>query len=521
MEAAKRFFQPDRSQIHNPLLMADMEKAVTRVIRAIDRGENILVYGDYDVDGTTAVALVSSYLEKYSDQIHTYIPDRYKEGYGLSEAGVQFAADNDFSVIIALDCGIKAFSQALMAKELDIDLIVCDHHTPAEELPEAYAVLDPKRKDCKYPYKELSGCGVGYKLCCAIEERRGGKAENLDGWLDLLAVSIGADIVPITGENRVLALLGLERLNRKPRPAFDLIIREARKTEFNITDVVFTIAPRINAAGRIYHGSKAVELLTCTNHLTAQKVLDEVNRHNQERKNLDSSITDEALLQVEASDLKFTNVVYREDWHKGVIGIVASRLIENYYRPTIVFTQSNGHLAGSARSVQGFSVYNAIEACSEHLIQFGGHKYAAGMTMELEKFDDFRYAFDKYVGEHITEEHKSPELIIDAEFDPSEFSMQFMRRLKLMHPHGPENDLPTFSMKLPKLENAKAIGSDKSHLKFTANGIDCIAFGMAKKIELLEDSPIEIAFHIEENEFRGNVKPQFRVVGIREVRDER
>ncbi|NVK27301.1 MAG: single-stranded-DNA-specific exonuclease RecJ [Flavobacteriia bacterium] len=517
-EAARRFFRPSPDFMHDPFQMADMKKAAERVVQAIAEKERIMVYGDYDVDGTTAVALVSSYLDEYTENVVTYIPDRYKEGYGLSEDGIRFASDNEISLIIALDCGIKAHNQAKLAVELGIDLIIGDHHNPGTTLPEAFAVLDPKRTDCAYPYKELSGCGVGYKLCVAVEQLQGRDGSALYQHLDLLAISIAADIVPITGENRVLAHLGMDVLNMQNRPAIRLMVQEAKKTKFNITDVVFTIAPRINAAGRIKHASAAVELMKSKDGLEAQGVLAEINRHNAERKKLDSSITELALNQVEElAQFENSTVVYHESWHKGVIGIVASRLIETYYRPTVVFTKSNGVLAGSARSVTGFNLYDALEHCSEHLIQFGGHMYAAGMTMKEEKLEDFRTAFDAYIAKNLSEEQKTPELKIDAELDLETVDNQFLRRLKMFEPHGPGNPLPTFSMRPKKVEGIRVIGSSGDHLKFKVLGIDCIAFKMAEWEKDLQKGNVEMAFHIEENEFRGRISTQLRVLDIRRV----
>lgn len=519
-EAARRFFRPTDSNLHDPFKMKDMDKAVDRVIRAVNGAENILVYGDYDVDGTTAVALVSSYLEQLTDKVATYIPDRYKEGYGLSRAGIEFAADNGFSLIIALDCGIKAFEQADFAKEQGIDLIICDHHTPGDHLPDAFAILDPKRKDCTYPFKELSGCGVGYKLCLAIQRQKGWDEQELDPLLDLLAVSIGADIVPIVDENRILAIKGLEVINTRPRPAFDLIIKQAGKSKFSIMDVVFTIAPRINAAGRIKHGSEAVELLKCNNNMQAQSVLAEINEHNKTRKDLDKSITEEALRQVEnEEELQHSSVVFHSDWHKGVIGIVASRLIETYYRPTIVLTESNGHLAGSARSVIGFNLYDALDACSEHLIQFGGHKYAAGMTLEESKWRDFARAFDAYVGENLTEEMKVPEILVDADLNISDITKRFYNNLIQFEPHGPDNDKPVFRVAIDSPSNIKKIGQDKNHLKFEMGGIDCIGFGLAEWHDALASESLEMLVHLEMNEFRGAQSLQLRILDIRRVGD--
>ncbi len=514
-EAARRFFKPNEDDLYRPWLMKDMDKAVDRLLKAIHSRESIMVYGDYDVDGTTAVALMSSFLEEYTSEVTYYIPDRYKEGYGISKMGIEFARDSQASVIVALDCGIKAFEQAQFARESGIDLIICDHHTPGDTLPNAYAILDPKRADCNYPYKELSGCGVGYKLCQAIAERKGAAADSLDKYTDLLAVSIGADIVPITGENRILAKKGLERINSSPRPAFELMIRNARKTQFNIVDLVFTIAPRINAAGRIRSASSAVELMRSQSQMTAQSFLAEINEHNQTRKNLDKSISEEALTQAQ-DDAKMLNstVVYNPKWHKGVIGIVASRLIESIFRPTIVLTESNGHLAGSARSVPGFNLYDALDACSEHLLQFGGHKYAAGMTLSAEKLSDFKVAFDTYVGAHLSDEMKVQQIQIDAKLLPEQITSQFERRLTLFQPHGPQNDIPVFSCPIENAQDVKLIGADKTHLKFSLKEIECIAFGMGHQEDLVKSGDAKMAYHIEYNEFRGVRKMQLRVVDI-------
>ncbi|GGH67508.1 single-stranded-DNA-specific exonuclease RecJ [Phaeocystidibacter marisrubri] len=515
-EAARRFFRPSWSYLHNPLLMKDMDIVVPRIMRAINEGETLMIYGDYDVDGTTAVALVSSYLSNFTDRIITYTPDRYKEGYGLSMDGIQFASDHGCTVLIALDCGIKAVEQAKFASENGIDLIIGDHHTPGPKLPEAFAILDPKRSDCSYPYDELSGCGIGFKICQALNERFGRPESELEPLLDLLVVSIGADIVPITGENRILAQLGLERLNRNPRPGFRLIMQQAKKSVFDITDVVFTIAPRINAAGRIDHANAAVQLLNSQNTHEAQSILKEINEFNQTRKDLDKETAASALAMLEKdADCTYSSVVFDSSWHKGVIGIAASRLIETYYRPTVVFTENKGILAGSARSVKGFNVYDALDACSEHLIQFGGHKYAAGMTMAPEKYHDFKSAFENYVRENISEEQKVEDLLIDASFDVEDLNDQWMRRLMFFHPHGPQNDLPTF-IGIPKgIEEVKVIGADKSHLKFKWKGVDCIAFGCANWLEDLVNERVKIAYHLEYNEFRNVKFEQVRVIDIK------
>ena len=375
-EEAKHFFRPSFDDLHDPFLMKDMDKAVSRIEQAIANDENILVYGDYDVDGTTAVSLMSSYLLSNYPNVATYIPDRYDEGYGISYKGIDFAQDNGFSLIIALDCGIKAIDKVKYASEKGIDFIICDHHRPGDNIPDAIAVLDPKRNDCDYPFKELCGCGVGFKLIQALASKEGKTTEDLVEYLDLVATAIGADIVPITGENRTLAYFGLQVINEAPRTGFKAIINQVKKDILTITDVVFIIAPRINAAGRMKHGQYAVNLLTETNSKTAIQFAEEIEAFNTDRRDADKRITEEALQQIEEQKEQenFTTVVYHDKWHKGVIGIVASRLIETYYRPTLVFTKSGDKLAASARSVKGFDVYNALEACSEHIEQFGGHK---------------------------------------------------------------------------------------------------------------------------------------------------
>jgi single-stranded-DNA-specific exonuclease len=391
-DAAKDFFRPHFDQLHPPTLMKDMDKAVGRILEALSLEESILVYGDYDVDGTTSVALMSSFLKNFSDQISTYIPDRYTEGYGVSYQGIDYAAENNINLIIALDCGIKAVDKVAYAKEKGIDFIICDHHRPGDELPDAQAILNPKQIDCSYPYKELCGCGIGFKLIQALGEELGLEEIDLIPYLDLVATAIGADIVPLDGENRTLASLGLEQLNNSPRPGFKAIIDQVGIEQLTLTNVIFIIAPRINAAGRMNHGSQAVELLVEKDASKARKISSQIEQNNTERRSVESKITKEALDQI--TNLKeekaASTVVYDEHWHKGVIGIVASRLIDTYYRPTLVFTKSGDQLAASARSVKGFDIYQAIEACSDHLIQFGGHKYAAGVTLKPEQYNSFK-----------------------------------------------------------------------------------------------------------------------------------
>lgn len=523
-EAAKTFFRPSFKNLHNPFLMKDMDKAVARIETAIAEGENILVYGDYDVDGTTSVALMSSYLKTRTATVATYIPDRYDEGYGISYKGIDFAHDNDFSLIIALDCGIKAIDKVAYAKEKGIDFIICDHHRPGDQIPDAVAVLDPKREDCDYPFKELCGCGVGFKLITALAHHQGQTVEDLTEYLDLVATAIGADIVPIVGENRVLAYFGLQVINTNPRPGMKAIIAEVKKDELTITDVVFIIAPRINAAGRMKHGNHAVTLLTETDfNLAAQYAVD-IDQFNTDRRETDQRITEEALVQIEKSNEQegFTTVVYDENWHKGVIGIVASRLIETYYRPTLVFTKSGDKLAASARSVSGFDVYNALEACSEYIEQFGGHKYAAGLTLLPENYEAFKAKFEAVVKETIDPKLLTPELKVDLEIDLGEINDKLMRILKQFAPFGPQNLSPTFmSQGLKDTGWGKCVGDDDKHLRLTAtqsfnDKIVCIGFGLGDKIDIIKNKrPFSAAYSIDENHWNGNVSLQLKLKDIK------
>ncbi|MEY3450177.1 MAG: hypothetical protein RL711_2 [Bacteroidota bacterium] len=490
-EEAKAFFRPKLEHLHNPYLMKDMDKAVARIELAIANQEKILVFGDYDVDGTTAVSLVSSYLKTYYSNVATYIPDRYDEGYGISFKGIDFADDNEFSLIIALDCGIKSIDHVAYAKERNIDFIICDHHRPGEFLPDAVAVLDPKRDDCTYPYDELCGCGIGFKLIQALGENRNQTIEDLTPYLDLVATAIAADIVPMTGENRVLAHFGLQVINSDPRPGIKALIHQIKKQTLDITDVVFIIAPRINAAGRIKHGNHAVELLSEFDFEQAQQFASEIEKYNSDRKELDKQITIEALSQIVENDEVegFTTVVYKDDWHKGVIGIVASRLIETYYRPTLVFTKSGDKLAASARSVKGFDVYNALEACSEHLEQFGGHMYAAGMTLKEENYLAFKNAFEKVVSETIHPDMLLPEISIDAEINFPEITPKLIRILNQFEPFGPLNMTPIFMSKnINDTGYPKNMGLDEAHLKLfvkqnNSEGIAAIGFGLGSVLE--------------------------------------
>ena len=522
-EQAKTFFRPTLADLHNPYLMKDMDKAVARIEKAIANNENILVFGDYDVDGTTAVSLVSSYLRSFYPNVATYIPDRYAEGYGISYMGIDYAEDNGISLIIALDCGIKSIDHVNYAKAKNIDFIICDHHRPGDILPDAVAVLDPKREDCSYPYDELCGCGVGFKLIQALAENRNQTIDDLVLYLDLVATAIAADIVPITGENRVLAKFGLEVINSNPRPGIKALIQNVKKKVLTITDVVFIVAPRINAAGRIKHGNEAVALLTEYDLDQAEQFASEIEQHNSDRKELDKQITKEALLQIEENNeqVRFSTVVYQENWHKGVIGIVASRLVENYYRPTIVFTKSGEKLAASARSVKDFDIYNALEACAEHLEQFGGHMYAAGMTLLEENYENFKNAFEKVVQETIHPDLLTPEISYDAEIELSEINPKLMRLLKQFEPFGPENMTPLFLAKnLTDSGYAKTLGSDNEHLKaFVKQGnsesFGAIGFGLGNKLDLVTNkNKFDAIFSLEENEWKDTVTLQLQLRDI-------
>ena len=526
-DEAKNFFRPSLEHHHDPYLMKDMDKAVARIEKAIQNEENILVFGDYDVDGTTAVSLVSSYLKSHYPHIATYIPDRYDEGYGISYKGIDYADDNGISLIIALDCGIKSIDHIAYAKAKNIDFIVCDHHRPGEFLPDAVAVLDPKREDCSYPYDELCGCGVGFKLIQALGQNRNETIEDLVPYLDLVATAIAADIVPITGENRVLAYFGLKVINSEPRPGIKALVHQVKKKVLDITDVVFIISPRINAAGRIKHGNHAVELLTEFDLEQAQQFASEIEQYNADRKDLEKKITKEAFQQIlqNNEEERFSTVVFQEDWHKGVIGIVASRLIETYYRPTLVFTKSGDKYAASARSVKGFDVYNALDACSEHLEQFGGHMYAAGMTLKAENYQPFKEAFEKCVQETIQPEMRTPEIEIDAEIDFSDITPKLIRILKQFEPFGPQNMTPVFMSKgIKDTGYAKTLGAEEEHLRLFVKqprslgteGIAAIGFGLGKKLNIAQNqNPFQLAYTIAENEWNGTISTQLMLKDIR------
>ncbi len=519
-EDAKLFFRPSLDQLHDPFLMKDMDLAVARIEKAIANEENILVFGDYDVDGTSAVALMSSFLLSYYSNIATYIPDRYDEGYGISFKGIDFAQDNNFSLIIALDCGIKAIEKVAYANEKNIDFIICDHHRPGDQLPNAVAVLDPKRDDCNYPYDELCGCGVGFKLIQALAGKRGLPIEDLLLYLDLVATAIGADIVPITGENRVLAYFGLQVINSNPRAGFQAIIQNLKKEKLCINDVVFIIAPRINAAGRMKHGQHAVDLMTEINVEQAVLYAKEIEEFNTDRRSADQDITLQALelIKTNGEENRFTTVVYQEDWHKGVIGIVASRLIESYYRPTLVFTKSGEKLAASARSVKHFDVYNAIEACEDCLEQFGGHKYAAGLTLLPEQFEAFKQKFEEVVAATIDKKLLTPEISIDMEIDLQQITPKFYRVLKQFGPFGPGNMTPVFlTQNLKDTGWGKQVGTESNHLRVTlqqnnTNTFVGIGFGMGDKLDIISDKkPFKAVYSLDENEWNGTTTIQLRL----------
>lgn len=521
--AAKKFFRPSLDDIHDPFLLKDMGVAVARIETAIANNENILVFGDYDVDGTTAVSLVASYLKTITPNIATYIPDRYAEGYGVSYMGIDFAEDNDFSLIIALDCGIKAIEKVAYAKEKNIDFIICDHHKPGEKIPKAVAVLNAKREDCNYPFDELCGCGVGFKLIQALGVSRNQTIEHFVPYLDLVATAIAADIVPMIGENRVLAYYGLQVINQKPRNGIKAIIHQIKKKELTITDVVFIIAPRINAAGRIKHGNYAVELLTEMDFETAINFAAEIEIFNADRKDLDKKITDEALIQIidNEEEQGYSTVVYQEDWHKGVIGIVASRLIEKYYRPTLVFTKSGDKLAASARSVKGFDVYNALLECAEFIEQFGGHKYAAGLTLLPENYINFKNKFEDVVSKTIDKQLLTPEISIDAEIDLSEITPKFFRIIQQMAPFGPLNMKPTFKTSCVRDNGyGKQVGADKTHLKLNVFQGDnkkthnAIGFNLGDKMEFVQND-FDIVYALDENEWNGFKSIQLLLKDIR------
>ena len=516
-QKAREFFKPNLNDIHNPFLMKDMQIAVDRIATAIENGEKILVYGDYDVDGTTAVALMYLYLSKIVDKkyLDYYIPDRNSEGYGISTEGIHFAKENGFSLIIALDCGIKAIDKIDYAKNLGVDFIICDHHLPGDEIPQAVAVLDPKRKDCRYPFKELSGCGVGFKLCQGLNTIYKIPEAELFELTDLLAISIAADIVSMTGENRVLAKQGLKILRKSRNLGLRMLIPEDKLATFEISNIVFEIAPKINAAGRISHGKAAVELMVSDNLKQAHQIVNDIITLNDSRREMDMSSTTEALLQIEETGQvqNYTTVVYGSNWNKGVIGIVASRLIESYYKPTLVFTDgNNGEMVASARSVADFDVHDALESCSEFFLKFGGHPAAAGLSMEKDKFDLFREKFEKVVAEKIQEHQKEPSVKIDSVVNIDDLNKDFFNFHRKLAPFGPHNMKPVLVLKNQKVAGyVKTMGKDSSHIKFyirqesTGRNIECIGFKLGKYADDFREKSFDIAFTAEENHWKGNV----------------
>ena len=533
-EQARAFFRPKLEDLHDPFLMKDMDKAVERLYKAVTGGEKILVYGDYDVDGTTAVALVFSFLKRFTSKIEFYIPDRYDEGYGVSIKGIDWAAQNGFSLIITLDCGIKAIDKAAHAASLGIDMIICDHHLPENELPAAVAVLDPKREDCHYPFDDLSGCGVGFKLVQAYCAKYGIPFDTLVPLLDLLVVSISSDLVTMVGENRTLAHYGLKQLNESPRCGLLAMINlsNIEPGHLSIDDIVFKIGPRINAAGRMESGRLAVELLTATETRTAMAIGEKINENNNDRKNIDREITREALEMVESGNClahENATVVYNPKWNKGVVGIVASRLVEAFYKPTIVLTRSNGFITGSARSVGGFDLYEAIESCADLLENFGGHVYAAGLTLREENLEEFSRRIDNFIKGKITAEMLTPVVEMDAKLDFAQITPKFFRILKQFQPFGPGNSNPVFMTEnVYDAGNGRKVGAGGVHMKLDLiqesqpyHQIAAIAFNMSEYFDYIKSgNPLDVCYSVVENYYRGNSTIQLRVKDLREREEE-
>lgn len=543
-DEARDFFRPNFDKLHNPFLMEDMKKAVERIEVAIQANENILIYGDYDVDGTTAVALVYSYLKTFYNNIDYYIPDRYKEGYGVSFQGVDYAYEHKVKLIICLDCGIKATEEIREASKKGIEFIVCDHHLPGTEIPEAYAILDPKLPNSKYPYKELSGCGVGFKLVQALQIQRGkpNTYAELNKYLDLLAMSIAADVVPITGENRILSFLGLQVINKRPRVGLEALLSCAEITRVNsgsfyfnreltIADLSFLIGPRINAAGRMKSGEDAVRLLVSNDRVEALKIAKDIDAYNTDRKNKDQEATCEAKKYIEKMNLKNNKciVICNESWHQGIIGIVASRIAEEEVKPTIIFTKTDGIMTGSARSVKNFDIYSAIESCRHLLTHFGGHKFAAGLSLNEENFAEFQRLFEEQVDKHITSEDVTPEIDIDMPISLGDISERMLRILQQFQPFGPENNIPVFcSYEVCDAASVRKVG--KNHLKFSAiatiersEAIPCIGFSLGEYFDLLhKGDKVDICYTIEENNYFKKPKPdiQLNVKDIRKSSEE-
>ena len=526
---AQSFFRPKLSDLHDPFLMKDMDKAVERLERAIDNQEKVLIYGDYDVDGTTSVAMMYQFLRSRIKNLDYYIPDRYSEGYGISKTSILYASEQNISLVIVLDCGIKAIEKIKMAKDLGIDFIICDHHNPDDTIPEAYAVLDPKRLDCPYPYKELSGCGVGFKLLQAFSRKNNIPFSELTELLDLVVVSIASDIVPVTGENRVLAHFGLKKLNTSPSIGLKTIMNYSglNTEEKSVSDIVFKIGPRLNASGRIEHGKKSVAILTATNEQEAILLGDEINSYNEIRKTLDRDITQEALEMIRRDpghEGKNATVLYNRDWHKGVVGIVASRLTEHFYRPTVVLTESNGLATGSARSIRDFDLYEAIGACSDLLESYGGHMYAAGLTLKIENIYEFSRRFEEIVSKQITNQQQTESIEADAKIYLSEITPKFYRILKQFAPFGPHNMIPVFiTENVLDGGTSRPVGKNMEHLKLdliepTSNSsqFSAIAFNQAHHFDAINQGlPFDICYSIAENEFRGKTSLQLYIRDIK------
>ncbi|MEN8157132.1 MAG: single-stranded-DNA-specific exonuclease RecJ [Bacteroidota bacterium] len=528
-EEAKGYFRPDLANLHDPFLMKDMDLAIERIVEAIQSGEKVMIYGDYDVDGTTAVALVYSFFKDHFKEIDYYIPDRYEEGYGVSLKGIDYAARDGYSLIIALDCGIKAVDKIDYASKKGIDFIICDHHNPGDQIPDAVAVLDAKRKDCNYPYKELSGCGVGLKLVQAFAIKAGLSKENINEYLDLVVVSIASDIVPITGENRILAHYGLKKLNANPSTGLRAIkeVSGIKSQEIDIEDIVFKIGPRINAAGRMESGRKSVDLLVCEESADAGIISKKINSFNVDRRNIDTEITRQAIEMIDGNaqlQEKSSTVLYNPEWHKGVIGIVASRLLDHYYKPTVILTRSGEYATGSARSVNGFDLYKAVESCSDLLENFGGHKYAAGLTMKVSNVEKFTERFESIVKETIDQEQLIPVVEIDTELRLKEIGDKFFRVLKQFQPFGPENLNPIFlSENVVDNGYGRTVGANGEHLKLTLIQEESpfvvfpgIAFHRGQEFKNInKGAPFDICYQLMENEFRGRVNLQINILDMK------
>ena len=511
-ELAKQYFKPTLDELHDPFLMKDMNLAVNRIVKAINNHESILIYGDYDVDGTTSVALVYSFLKEFYPNVDFYVPDRYTEGYGISFQGIDYAKDNEITLIISLDCGIKAHDKVEYANNLSIDFIICDHHLPSETLPDAVAVLDPLRLDCEYPFKYLSGCGIGFKLIQALGRTLLISDETVYAYLDLVAVSIAADIVSITGENRILTKFGIQKLIENPRVGLKVLISKENYSQLNVSNIVFSIAPRINAAGRIKHASEAVRLLISDNETAARKIVSSINELNTHRKELDASITDQAIQQIKDTqqETNSSTIVFNETWHKGVLGIVASRLTEQYFKPTLVFSKVLGEWVASARSVKDFDIHQAIDECSDLLTKFGGHKFAAGLSLKEENFEAFRLKFEQIVRKQITHEQTIPSIDVDLELSFDDIDAKFIRMIGRMSPFGPGNMTPLFlSKNVVYAGKHKLMGKNEEHLNISLYQQDSrqvfetIMFGMGNLIKKLKRQTFDIVYSIDENIWQG------------------